>query len=80
MTLREVLKDIFIRTLNLGPTVDVEKLKYREIEQWDSAAHMELMSALEERFDIVIDTIDVLRINSFEAAIKIFNEKYGIAD
>lgn len=80
MMLRDVLKDIFIRTLNLGPTVDVEKLKYREIEKWDSAAHMELMSALEERFDIIIETIDVLRINSFEAAIKIFNEKYGICD
>ncbi len=78
MTLSEVLSKIFIDAFDLAPNYDVTTLKYRQIEKWDSAAHMELMSALEERFDIVIETIDVLRINSFDAAIKILSEKYDV--
>ena len=35
-------------------------LKYRGIPTWDSMAHMDLMSDLEEIFDIQISTVDVL--------------------
>lgn len=79
MTLEDVLAEIFVKVLDLDDDVDVRGLKYRAIEKWDSTAHMELIAALEEEFDIAIDTIDVLRINSFEAAARILRTKYDVA-
>lgn len=76
MTLDDVIEEIFVSVLSLDKDVDVRALKYRAIEKWDSSAHMDLIAAIEERFDIVVDNIDVIRINSFEAAVRILGTKY----
>ena len=34
-------------------------LKYQDIEAWDSVGHMGLISALEDAFDIMMDTDDL---------------------
>ncbi|MTJ83370.1 MAG: acyl carrier protein [Telmatospirillum sp.] len=79
MKLEDVLAEIFIDVLRLDKDVDVKTLKYRSTEKWDSLAHMELVTALEERFDIMLDNVDVLRISSFQAAVDIIGTKYGVA-
>ena len=41
-------------------------LKYQDIPAWDSVGHMSLVAALEEAFDIMMDTDDIIDFNSYE--------------
>lgn len=41
-------------------------LTYQSIPEWDSVGHMQLIAALEDAFDIMIDTDDIIDLNSFE--------------
>ena len=48
--------------------IDFESLEYRGIEQWDSVAHMALVSELETEFDVMLDTDEVIGMSSFKKA------------
>lgn len=41
-------------------------LEYQGIAQWDSVGHMQLIAALEDAFDIMFDTDDIIDFNSYE--------------
>ena len=62
------LKSIFAESLGINESILIDNLRYAEIPQWDSVAHMALVAAIEEGFDIMIDTEDVIDMNSFEKA------------
>lgn len=53
-------------------------LKYRGIEEWDSVGHMELVSEIEDVFDIEMETDDIIDFDSFEKGIEILNAKYDV--
>ena len=60
--------------------IDVEALKelhYQDIDEWDSVGHMSLMAALEDSFDIMIDTEDIIDFESYVKGIEIL-QKYGV--
>jgi acyl carrier protein len=61
----------FREGLGLGDDVDVTVLEYNKIQNWDSVAHMTLVAAIEEAFDIMFDTDDVLDMSSFNKALEI---------
>lgn len=44
----------------------VKGLEYQAISEWDSVGHMSLIAALEDAFDIMLDTDDIIDLNSFE--------------
>jgi len=71
------LVDIFRDTLDLPAEVDVKTLAYRQVREWDSVGHMQLVAALESEFDIMFDTQDILDMSSFEKAIEILG-KYDV--
>jgi len=52
-------------------------LKYQDISQWDSVGHMSLIAALEEAFDIMMDTDDIIDLSSFEKGKEIL-KKYNV--
>lgn len=52
-------------------------LKYQEIKEWDSVGHMQLIAAIEESFDIMLDTIDIIDFSSYEKGKEIL-KKYDI--
>lgn len=52
-------------------------LKYRGIRQWDSVGHMDLVSQLEETFDIRMSTLDVMKFSTYEKGKEIL-EDYGV--
>lgn len=56
---------------------EAPNMKYRESPAWDSIGHMNLMSALEDAFDIMLDTEDMVSITSFEDGKKVL-AKYGV--
>jgi len=50
-----------------GITEDkLEGLKYQAIETWDSIGHMSLIAALEDAFEIMLDTDDIIDFSSYE--------------
>ncbi len=53
-------------------------LKYQDIPAWDSVGHMSLIAALEDTFDIMMDTDDIIDFNSFEKGKEILAKNYGI--
>ena len=52
-------------------------VKYQEQQNWDSVGHMTLIAALEDVFDIMMDTEDIINFNSFEKG-KVLLKKYDV--
>lgn len=52
-------------------------LAYQAIEAWDSVGHMQLIAMLEEAFDIMFDTDDIIDFSSYEKG-KEFMAKYEV--
>ena len=77
MSNKKKYRDIFIQSLSIDEKKFNEKIKYNEISEWDSIGHMTLMSSLEEKFSISMDTDDIVDFSSFEKGIEIL-EKYGV--
>ena len=56
----------------------VEGLEYQSIAEWDSVGHMGLIAALEDAFDIMMDTDDIIEFSSFEKGKEILSRNYQI--
>jgi acyl carrier protein len=69
MTLDQRLRRVFVVTLDLDDGVDVERLEYQHIPQWDSIGHMSLVVAIEDEFDVQLDTDQVIDMSSFAVAL-----------
>lgn len=52
-------------------------LQYQGVELWDSVGHMSLIAALEDAFDIILETDDIVDLSSFERGIEIL-KKYAV--
>lgn len=74
----ERLVECFRTALELDGDVDVTALTYQGIDAWDSVGHMVLVATIEEAFDIMLDTDDVIDMSSFGEAGRIV-AKYGVA-
>ena len=73
----EDLRAAFRVALDLEDNFDVDQLSYRQIKNWDSLAHMVLVSEIEDKFDVLLDTDDVIDLSSFEKCLSIL-AKHGI--
>ena len=71
------LRDAFRTALDLPATAEVDDLRYQDNEKWDSLAHMSLIATLEDEFQVMIDTEDVINLSSFKEAVRILGE-YGV--
>ncbi|MFE9181945.1 Acyl carrier protein [Micromonospora haikouensis] len=69
MSLTDRLHGVFVDALELPEGTDVENLTYRGIEQWDSLGHMTLVAAIEDEFDVQLDTEQVIDMSSFKVAL-----------
>jgi acyl carrier protein len=72
-----VLVECFVETLGVDEKIVVDDLEYNSIAQWDSVAHMALIAAIEERFDIMLDTDDIIDMSSVAKA-KAILKKYEV--
>ena len=69
---------VFIETFSITEDA-LEKLEYNQIEQWDSIGHMTLISELEDKFSISIDTDDIIDFSSYKKGKEILkNTKYHL--
>lgn len=71
------LRATFADSLGLPLTDITDALTYNSVAQWDSVAHMALVAAIEDAFDVLIETEDVIELSSFGKAQTIL-AKYGV--
>lgn len=77
MTNLEKYNNVFCENLNVNED-QLAGLKYQGVELWDSVGHMTLVAALEDAFDIMLDTDDIIDLSSYEKGKEIL-KKYGVA-
>ena len=78
MTNLEKYNQAFMETFEI--TEDkILGLRYQDIEAWDSVGHMSLIGRIEDTFDIMLDTNDIIDFNSYEKGKEILAKAdYGI--
>ncbi len=69
-------KEAFCETFEITEN-ELPGLKYQAIKAWDSVGHMALIAKLEETFDIMMDTEDIIDLDTFEHGIEIL-KKYDV--
>tara|TARA_B110001454_G_C12644379_1_gene402634 strand:- start:5 stop:250 length:246 start_codon:yes stop_codon:yes gene_type:complete len=78
MSNNKKLQEIFLESLDIKEDKFNEGLKYNEIPEWDSIGHMSLISTIEEKFSITMETDDIIEFNSFQKGQEILESKYKI--
>ena len=76
MTNLEKYNNAFTETFGIEES-DLAGLEYQAIPQWDSVGHMGLVGAIEDAFDIMMDTDDIIDLSSYEKGIEIV-KKYDV--
>lgn len=74
MTRLEVL---FSNALGLDIEKIHDELAYNSVPEWDSVAHMGLIAQLEDAYDVLLDTDDIIDMSSVGKA-KVILAKYGV--
>lgn len=67
----------FIETIGVSSDQLGSDLLYQSVPEWDSVGHMQLMAALEDAFDIMMDTDDIIDFSSYEKGKEILG-KYDV--
>jgi acyl carrier protein len=68
---------VFSVALGIDPSLVNDGLSYNSIKEWDSVAHMGLVAALEETYEIMLETDDIIDMSSVAKAKQIL-AKYGV--
>lgn len=76
MTNLEKYNAAFCETLNVDEA-KLSGLKYQAIPEWDSVGHMSLVAAIEDAFDIMMETDDIIDLSSYEKGKEIL-KKYDV--
>ncbi len=78
MTNIEKYNQAFIDTFEISED-QLAGLTYQGIQAWDSVGHMSLVAALEDAFDIMFDTDDIIDFSSYEKGKEILaKDDYGV--
>lgn len=77
MTNIEKYKNAFVEALVVKED-QVEGLEYQAIAEWDSVGHMSLIAAIEDAFDIMMDTDDIIDFSSYGKGKEILSKNYNI--
>ena len=78
MTNKERYENIFMEVFGVEAEDLNEDFTFKNIDSWDSMTHLTLISELEDGFDVMFDTEDILHFGGYENGIKIL-EKYGVS-
>lgn len=76
MTNLEIYNKAFMDTFEIEES-QLGGLEYQAIPQWDSVGHMGLVAAIEDAFDIMMDTDDIIDLSSYEKGKEIL-KKYDV--
>ena len=77
MTNKEKYVNAFTETFDITEE-ETQGLQYSGIAAWDSVGHMSLVAALEDAFDIMMDTDDIIDFSSFEKGMESRGKKHDL--
>lgn len=77
MTNLEKYNKVFVDVLGVKESALNDKFTFKTVPQWDSVAHLSLISELEDTFDVMFESEDILHYGSYINGIKIL-QKYGV--
>ena len=77
MSSLELYNKVFCDTLEIEET-KLLGLTYQSVQLWDSVGHMTLIAALEDAFDIMLETDDIIDLSSYEKGQEILTKNYDI--
>ena len=72
----EKYQNVFLEAFETEKEI-LNDLKYQDIPEWDSMGHMTMISLLEDEFDIVFETDDIIDFSSYDKGMEIL-ERYDI--
>ena len=75
--MEERLKKVFKEALEIEEDIINDDLNNNESPQWDSVAHMNLVAEIENEFDIMLETDDIIDMSSFKKAKEIVSKYLG---
>ena len=75
----EKLNGIFTDVFSVDASVLNSDFINTNVETWDSIHHLSLTAAIEEAFDLLLDTEDVIEMTSYDKCKEILSDKYGIS-
>ena len=78
MTNLEKYNMVFMDVLGVDEKSLNENFTFKTVPQWDSVAHLSLISELEDTFDVMLDPDDILHYGSYENG-KAILSRYGIS-
>jgi acyl carrier protein len=67
----------FKEALDIEGEVNPDELRYREYKKWTSMAHMTLIAILEQDFDAMLETDEILDMSSYGKAVEIMKKYDG---
>lgn len=68
------VESAFLVAFGLDPERKLSELEYNTSPEWDSVAHMVLVTALEEEFDCMLEMDDILDMSSYAKAVEIMGK------
>lgn len=67
----KIIKNVF--ELSENEIID-EKMNRENTEKWNSLLHLTLVAAIEDEFNIMFDTEDILNLKSYDSGLEIINK------
>lgn len=77
MTNKQKYNKAFIDSFSIDESVLGDALVYNTISEWDSIGHMGLIAAIEEAFNITMETDDIVDFSSYKKGFELL-AKYRI--
>lgn len=74
---REKYDSIFCTVFGVEKSALSETFTFKDTAEWDSVAHLNLISELEDAFNVMFETEDILHYESYLNGLSILN-KYGV--
>lgn len=76
MTNLEKYNKAFVDALGVSEDI-LETLNYQDVTEWDSVGHMSLVAEIEDAFDIMFETDDIIDFSSYNKGKEIL-AKYDV--
>lgn len=77
MTNLEKYKTVFTSIFGVEENILNENFTFKDVSAWDSMTHMTLITELEDTFDIMLETEDIIHYGSYMNGIEIL-KRYGV--
>ncbi len=77
MSNKEKYQNIFVNIFNVDVKDLNDAFNFKDVEKWDSLTHLTLISELEDAFDIMFETDDILHFGGYKNGMNILT-RYGV--